>query len=140
MTVYTSYYSGQILGEAISISLYPPQNWKGKHLPLFAPKKELLDWWKNSAKDAEAQEEYEKEFVLILQSRQQLIDIWVRKQQDNPNDITLCCYEKTGDFCHRHIVGQEVIARSLPHLWGSEVSLLPVPLSTNNTQNSSITI
>ena len=44
MTVYTSYYSGEIRGEAVSISLYPPQNWKGKHLQEFAPTPELLKW------------------------------------------------------------------------------------------------
>ncbi|MFW9264870.1 hypothetical protein [Nostoc sp. CALU 546] len=44
MTVYTSYYRGEIRGKGISISLYPPENWKGKHLPLFAPTPELLKW------------------------------------------------------------------------------------------------
>ncbi|MEH2340289.1 MULTISPECIES: hypothetical protein [unclassified Nostoc] len=43
MTIYTSYYRGEIRGEAISISLYPPKNWKGKHLPLFAPTPELVE-------------------------------------------------------------------------------------------------
>ncbi|QLE53889.1 hypothetical protein FD724_39415 (plasmid) [Nostoc sp. C057] len=37
--------------------------------------------------------------------------------------MTLCCYEKTGDFCHRHQVGHEVIQRYLPKLWGGEVGL-----------------
>jgi hypothetical protein len=81
MTVYTSYYRGQVIGEAISISLYPPKNWLGLHLPLFAPTPELLKWWKSSAQDAEAEQEYECRFQRILQSRQQLIDLWVRKQQ-----------------------------------------------------------
>ena len=62
MTVFTSYYGGEIWGEGISISLYPPQNWKGKHLPLFAPTPELLKWWKASAKDAVAQQEYQRQF------------------------------------------------------------------------------
>ncbi|MEH1784814.1 hypothetical protein [Nostoc sp.] len=55
MTVFTSYSRGEIRGESISISLYPPENWKGKHLPLFAPTPELLKWWKSSAQDAEAE-------------------------------------------------------------------------------------
>ncbi|MEH1826005.1 MAG: hypothetical protein V7L22_11680, partial [Nostoc sp.] len=32
-------------------------------------------------------------------------------------DITLCCFEKTGDFCHRYQVGEEI----LQELWGGEV-------------------
>ncbi|RCJ40954.1 hypothetical protein A6769_39240 [Nostoc punctiforme NIES-2108] len=31
--------------------------------------------------------------------RQQLIDLWVRKQQQANADITLLCFEKTEDFC-----------------------------------------
>ncbi|MCC5653477.1 DUF488 domain-containing protein [Nostoc sp. XA013] len=117
MTVFTSYYRGKIRGEAISISLYPPKNWKGKHLPLFAPTPELLKWWKASAQDTAAQEEYTREFRKTLDSRQQLIQLWVRKQKENPQDITLCCFEKTGDFCHRYQVGEEI----LQELWGGEV-------------------
>jgi hypothetical protein len=109
MTVYTSYYAGITKGEAVSISLYPPKGWKGKHLPLFAPTPELLRWWKSSDKDAAAQQEYKRQFHEILQSRQQLIDLWVRKQRESSADITLCCFEKIGDFCHRHQVGEEVI-------------------------------
>jgi hypothetical protein len=40
---------------------------------LFAPTPELLKWWKASAQDAEAKLEYKRQFLLILQSRQQLI-------------------------------------------------------------------
>jgi hypothetical protein len=121
MPIYTSYYAGTIKGEAVSISLYPPKGWKGKHLPLFAPTPELLRWWKTSAKDTQAQQEYNRQFHEILQSRQQLIDLWVRKQRDSSADITLCCFEKTGDFCHRHQVGEEVIQTYLPGHWGREI-------------------
>ncbi|WP_242056112.1 hypothetical protein [Nostoc flagelliforme] len=66
-----------IRGEGILISLYPPQNWKGKHLPLFASTPELLKWWKASVQDTEAEKEYERWFLLVLQERQQLIKLWV---------------------------------------------------------------
>ncbi|MGF1939425.1 MAG: DUF488 family protein [Nostoc sp. ChiQUE02] len=102
MTVFTSYYRGETRGEGISISPYPPKNWKGKHLALFAPTPELLKWWKSSAQDAEAELEYERRFREVLQERQQLIELWINRQRQNPGDITLCCYEKPTDFCHRH--------------------------------------
>ncbi|MHC5763581.1 DUF488 family protein, N3 subclade [Nostoc sp.] len=86
--MYTSFYRGEIRGEGISISLYPPKNWKGKHLPLFAPTHELLNWWKASAQDTAAQKEYTREFRKTLDSRQQLIQLWMRKQKENPQDIT----------------------------------------------------
>lgn len=122
MTIYTSYYRGQIQGEAVSISLYPPPNWKGKHLLLFAPTPELLKWWKSLAQDEAAQQEYKRHFHEILQSRQQLIELWVNKQKQNPVDMTLCCFEKSGDFCHRHQVGEEVVQTYIPELWGGEVN------------------
>ncbi len=136
MTVYTSYYRGEIRGEGISISLYPPKNWKGKHRPLFAPTPELLKWWKASAQDTAAQEEYTREFKKTLDSRQQLIQLWVRKQKENPQDIMLCCFEKTGDFCHRYQVGEEI----LQELWGGEVGAdqLQLTLVQNGLTNHPI--
>ncbi|BCL39653.1 DUF488 family protein [Nostoc sp. MS1] len=119
--IFTSFYKGEIKGEAVSISLYPPKGWAGKHLPLFAPTPELLHWWKSSAKDVAAQNEYKRRFHEILDSRHQLIQLWVGKQKSNPQDMTLCCFEKTEDFCHRHQVGEEVIQVYLPGLWGGEV-------------------
>ncbi len=40
--IFTSFYKGEIKGEGVSISLYPPKGWTGRHLPLFAPTPELL--------------------------------------------------------------------------------------------------
>jgi alkylated DNA repair dioxygenase AlkB len=126
--IYTSYYAGEIKREAVSISLYPPKSWTGKHLPLFAPTPELLCWWKSSAKDTAAQQEYKRQLGEILDSRLTLIQLWVAKQKDNPVDITLCCFEKTGDFCHRYQVGSEVVQKYLPELWGGEIGTNRTPL------------
>lgn len=93
-----------------------PKSWKGKHLQEFAPTPKLLKWWKASAQDTAAQEEYTREFRKTLDSRQQLIQLWVRKQKENRQDITLCCFEKTGDFYHRYQVGEEI----LQELWRGE--------------------
>ncbi|MBC6433352.1 DUF488 domain-containing protein [Nostoc sp. HG1] len=138
MAIFTSYYAGQIKGEAVSISLYPPKGWKNKHSPIFAPTPELLQWWKSSDQDAKSQEQYKRQFIEILQSRQQMIELWVNRQRKNPQDITLCCYEKVGDFCHRHQVGEEVVQKHLPELWGGEVGLL-ADAHVNNADTLSIT-
>ncbi|WP_225226158.1 DUF488 family protein, N3 subclade [Komarekiella delphini-convector] len=127
MSIYTSYYAGTIKGEAVSISLYPPKRFQGRHLSLFAPTPELLKWWKSSVKDATAQQEYKRQFREILDSRQQLIDLWVRKQLSASADITLCCFEKTGDFCHRYQVGEEVVQAYLPEQWGGEINAAQKP-------------
>lgn len=95
MTVYTSFYRGEIQGEAVSISLYPPKNWKGKHLPLFAPTPELLKWWKASAQDAEAEKRVRASIPGDSSVTQQLIDLWVRKQQLLRVQILHCEPRKT---------------------------------------------
>ncbi|BAY41282.1 hypothetical protein NIES2111_56780 (plasmid) [Nostoc sp. NIES-2111] len=137
--IFTSFYRGEIKGEAVSISLYPPKGWTGKHLPLFAPTAELLHWWKSSAKDAIAQEEYKRCFREILESRQQLIGLWVGKQKDKPVDMTLCCFEATGDFCHRHQVGEEIVQEYLPEMWGGEVGATRPQLRIVESQKPNLT-
>ncbi|MBE9038187.1 hypothetical protein [aff. Roholtiella sp. LEGE 12411] len=61
-----------------------------------------------------------------MQSRQQLIDLWVRKQQQSSADITLCCFEKTGDFCHRYQVGG-IVQEYLAEQWGGEIGTSQKP-------------
>ncbi|WP_193200686.1 hypothetical protein [Nostoc sp. MG11] len=51
----------------------------------------------------------------------QLIELWVRKQQQFSVNITLCCYEKSGDFCYRYQVGEEIVQTYLPVQWGGEI-------------------
>jgi DNA polymerase I-like protein with 3'-5' exonuclease and polymerase domains len=109
MAIYTSYYgSKQVKGKAIAISLKVPEGFQGEHLPLFAPTQGLLNWWKASSKDAKAQEKYSDLFKQLMVKRQAEIFNWVDVNYKNPfnssDDVTFLCYEKSGDFCHRHLV------------------------------------
>ena len=115
MAIFASYYTGQIKGEAVSFLYIHFHVGKGGTLPYSLPPPFLSRWWKSSSKDA--QEEYKRQFQEFLTSRQQLKKLWVNRHKDNPQDITLCCYEKPGDFCHRHQVGAAVPAGALG--WGS---------------------
>ncbi|MBD2503912.1 DUF488 family protein, N3 subclade [Anabaena azotica] len=123
--IYTSYYgSKKAIGRKISISLYPPNGWEGEHLTLFAPTPNLLKWWKSSAKDKEAEEEYKSKFREILHSRKVLIKAWIEAQKESPTDMTFFCFEAKG-LCHRHQVGEEIILKYLPEMWGGEISIAP---------------
>jgi len=108
--IFTSHYRGPQKGAQISISIYPPQNWKGAHLPLFAPSKKLFDL-------KPSPEEYSRIFAEEMQAKNQLINIWLSKRAE---DITLNCYERLPNFCHRHLVGQ-IIKSKRPDLWGGEL-------------------
>jgi hypothetical protein len=137
--IYTSYYSGKQIGKSISISLKPPKGYDLNSLPLFAPSPELLKYWNGSDKGEESQRKYSEIFREEMAAKDQFIDLWIGRVKE---DVTLNCYEKSGDFCHRHIIG-EIIKSKRPELWGGEVSELNREwgignreLTTNNEQLS----
>ena len=116
--IYTSYYSGKQTGKSISISLRPFKGCTFDSLPLFASSEDLLKFWESSNKDEAAQQKYSEIFREEMAAKDRFIDLWIGRIKE---DVTLNCYEKSGDFCHRHIVG-EIIKSKKPELWGGEVS------------------
>jgi len=103
MKLYTSYFGNlKKLRDAgvipIGISLYPPRWFKGLSIQQLAPHRYMLD-------DKLTEEEYTrlyKDRVL-----RQLLPTSILKQIEtlsSGRDVALLCYEKPGDFCHRHIV------------------------------------
>jgi hypothetical protein len=133
--IYTSYYSGKQIGKSVSISLRPPKGCSFDALPLFAPSEDLLKFWKSSKKDESAQQKYSEIFREEMAIKDQFIDLWLGRIK---GDITLNCYEKSGDFCHRYIVG-EIIKFKKPELWGGEVSEINEQVTTNNEQLTIVT-
>lgn len=115
--IFTSYYGGRQIGESISISLYPPKGCGFNHVPVFAPSKELLDFWKTSNKDKTAEDKYTNIFKEELNAKKNLIDIWVKKNSDRI--VTFNCYEKPGEFCHRHLLEEYFPSAK----WEGEVEL-----------------
>lgn len=88
-------------GQVISISLSAPRNVK-KHgeIKMFAPNRELLNDYKAKRVDDEG---------YVARYREQLRPIWpqIKEWLDSLNpdeDMTLCCWEKAGEFCHRNLV------------------------------------
>lgn len=115
--IYTShYYSGKIKGRAIGISLYPPRDFKGQYLQLLAPTREIFRFWKSSACDEEAWDEYKKQYKALLISRWPDVKQWLVSLSAE-EDMTLLCYKET--YCHRHLVGL-LIEKHRPELWGGE--------------------
>jgi len=80
----------------ISIALKTPPGFKGTIYTRLAPTYELLNKWKNKKIN---EREYIEEYLQILNK----LDPHKIYQQLG-EDAILLCYEKSGDFCHRHIV------------------------------------
>lgn len=106
--VYTSYYANirNLPQELCSISIAgkAPGGFKGPQFKLLAPKYETLVNFKADSNEERFKEEYKR---LVL-SGLKADEVYRRLKEicDNPLRQIPCliCYEKSGDFCHRHLV------------------------------------
>ena len=77
--------------------------WKGEKANELVPTKELLNWWKSLSKEEQLSKEYQlkykKEYVRTVLNKLNPKEIY-----EKYNNKIFLCFEKTGDFCHRHIV------------------------------------
>lgn len=106
LKVYTSYF-GKIKQaiHPVSISRYPPKWYAGWTFPSLAPSAQLLS-------DYKAGRVNEAEYTTIFQAQirhQHVVKEVVSNLSRFANDdgiITLMCYEKPEDFCHRYLVAK----------------------------------
>jgi len=113
MKIYTSYYGNlkKLMQRGIvpiNISLYPPKWFRGNSIMYLAPRPFMLG--KNVS-----EEYYTKIFneqIMPAVNLQTLAkDIEARGQG---KDVALLCYEKPGDFCHRHLVADWLNKKGIP--------------------------
>lgn len=98
----TSYFAAQKEREnTVAICRGVPAWYKGPVYLELAPSWDILMEYKNSEQSHEDKVRYAERYrneVLHLLSPQ--------KVYDDLNGKILLCYEKTGDFCHRHLVAK----------------------------------
>lgn len=105
MEIYTSYFANEKKLRksnivSIGIALYPPRWFAGPSLKMVSPSYDIL----YNSKD---HEDYEKRFFSeILAHRDPKVFLSNIEKLANGKDVALCCYEKPGDFCHRHLVAK----------------------------------
>lgn len=108
MEVYTSYFGMKAKLEAegivpVSIALWKPKWYEGLEYKKIAPKAFML-------KGEYSQEEYVvfyNRFILDKLDVDEVIQDLERL--GDGKDIALLCYEKPGDFCHRHLFADWVL-------------------------------
>lgn len=108
MFVYTSYFSylrhNSVAGIPVAITRWPPRFFKGSLYRTLAPSKSLIKAWKNGRIS-------EDQYIHIYY-RETLMGIHPQAVLNELLEITdgqvpiLLCFEKKGDFCHRHIAGR----------------------------------
>lgn len=84
---------------AVSITAFQPLWFKGKHYAPLAPPWSLVSMYKSGKIDEDGYEEmYRKQVLDNLNPREVLKELG--------EEAILLCYEKSGEFCHRHIAAQ----------------------------------
>ena len=116
MKIYTSYFAkAAILRKAgivpIGVALWPPRFFRGISMKQVAPRRYMLD---DRLTDEEYIRMYRNDVLRLVDARSFIQDL---ERASRGMDVALCCFEKPGDFCHRHI-----LAKWLNEQTGIEVS------------------
>ena len=85
----------------VSVAGITPEFFKGEKWIDFAPRKSFFSKWKRGEL---SNKEYMKEYLNYLKTLPKE-DIEELRELTKTNKFVMCCYEKTGDFCHRHYLG-----------------------------------
>ena len=127
MKIYTSYFAkASILRKAgivpIGVALWPPRFFRGISMKQVAPRRYMLD---DRLTDEEYIRMYRNDVLRLVDARSFIQDL---ERASRGMDVALCCFEKPGDFCHRHI-----LAKWLNEQTGIEVSEFGVAKSKQET-------
>ena len=102
--IYTSYFSSKKYNkdQGVSIARYN-KFWQGESYPALFPSANLLAWWKSLPEEAQKCQDCQQ---IYFESYKQetLSKLDPRKIAAELEGRVLLCYEKSEDFCHRHIV------------------------------------
>ena len=104
MKIYTSYFANmRALSRAgimcISIARFSPKWYVGKKYLAVAPTGFMLS-------SACRHDEYLQKYDEILQRLNPAAVVATITSMSEGKDVALCCYEKPGDFCHRHLLAE----------------------------------
>lgn len=100
--------------KAVAISISVPEGYTGRRLKILAPPYDLLEKFKIDGDEVYFEEQY-RERVLKDLEPSAIVDLIGA-------DAILLCYEKSGSFCHRHIVA-DWLSKSL-NIYVSEIDSL----------------
>lgn len=105
--IYTSYFSSKKFNpdDAVAITL-GGRFWKGEVDQTLAPTPRILNWWKNTLTEEERQTPKKQAIYKFLYIRDVLSKLNPIEYGLKYQDKVLLCFEKSGDFCHRHIVAE----------------------------------
>lgn len=110
MEIYTSYFArikklpANII--PISIALFIPKSINLPSISDLYPTKEILQQWKNDNNSKRYALKYKKDVLNKLNPDDIVEKIRNIVSCYNGDSAVLVCYEKSSDFCHRHLVAE----------------------------------
>ena len=109
--IYTSYFAKLKELEnhniiPISICAKEPDWYKGLQYKKLAPKYGFFMEWKKNHNNDYYIEHFQKEVLDGLDAATVIKELNYLVPNVNGKDIALLCYEKSSDFCHRHLVAE----------------------------------
>ncbi len=126
--IYTSYFGNMKKldkDKCVAICRWVPRWYNGKQYIDVAPTVSILRKWKDGPQDREAMNEYIREY-----QKQVLETLDPQKIRQDLDGKILLCYEKTGDFCHRHLLSDWLNQHGIPcHEWWEQKSESPKEMS-----------
>lgn len=113
----TSYFANlKNVSNPLSISGKAPDWYTGPQCKILAPKWEFFNDYKNGVITAD---EYTDQFYKLVLKPLNVYDTYHMLIKEYGEDVTLLCYEKPGQFCHRRIVAtwfEEGLGVDVPEL------------------------
>ena len=102
--IYTSYFAAKKYNKEQGISIARWNKfWQGESYPNLYPSTNLLNWWKSLTKEEQESEDCQHSYFEAYKE-ETLAKLDPHKVAAELNNRILLCYEKSEDFCHRHIV------------------------------------
>ena len=113
MKVFTSYYGNvtNLLKNGcvpVGISCFKPGWFNWYNLTYVAPSADLLRRYKNGTTDKDGYIHEFKQMLLNRDAKRFVFNLQkiVEQYGEGYKDVAIICYEKPGQFCHRHLVAE----------------------------------
>lgn len=116
--IYTSYFANKKnLDKAgikcVGICALPPAWFDGPNYASVAPSKDMLFQMKKEPDEVRYKQRYYDEILCAFRFHPEyLINGLASISGPEHSDIALCCFEKPGDFCHRHLLAEWITERT----------------------------
>lgn len=95
----TSYFAKYKGENAVSIAGKCPDWFKGRQYKKLAPK---YDWWKKWRNESLSEEWYKEQYYKTILDKLDTRQVY----EELGENAVLLCWEKSGKFCHRHLVAE----------------------------------